>query len=378
MTLWKLILREMQRSKLNTLLCLLCVFVATSVLVGMVAVSRASVDATRKMMKEMGFNLLITPGDIDPAQYQALQFEGGDMPWEYVDKLAGSTALAQHLVGKYQKTIQVNEVAVVLTGVKGELTKHGTVKKPMPTAYTVPEGEIYVGFAAANALKIKPGDTLAVLGRNFTVGMVLEEKGTIPEDIRLFAHLSDVQTLLGKEGRINAIDALACYCPVSAKDIIAALTNTVQAVLPDVNVKPYHSILIARQKQRKLIYKYELFALAIVVTLAAAAIWGLTWQNVRHRAPEIGVYRALGIRDSKIATLFLGKILVYSLGGAILGCIAGWLGANMVNLEGGRAVIPPMMWLGVPLGTAIAAMLFGLPPIFNGLLQEPVDVLTPK
>ena len=178
--------------------------------------------------------------------------------------------------------------------------------------------------------------------------------------------------------RINAIDALACYCPVSAKDIIATLTNTVQAVLPEVNVKPYHSILIARQKQRKMMYKYELLALAIVVTMAAAAIWGLTWQNVRHRAPEIGVYRALGIRDRKIITLFLGKIFVYSLGGAILGCLAGWLAANSLNLEGGRAVLPAYLWLGVPLGTAFAGMLFGLPPIFNGLLQEPVDVLTPK
>ena len=61
LTLARLIWREVQRAKLNTLLCLLTVLVAAGLLVAMLSISRASVDATRIMMKQMGFNLLIYP-----------------------------------------------------------------------------------------------------------------------------------------------------------------------------------------------------------------------------------------------------------------------------------------------------------------------------
>ena len=80
LTIRRLIWREMQRAKVNTFLCLAVVTVATGLLVTMVALGLASDDATRIMMKEMGFNLLITPQGVDPARYQALDFQDADMP----------------------------------------------------------------------------------------------------------------------------------------------------------------------------------------------------------------------------------------------------------------------------------------------------------
>ena len=262
MTTRHLIWREMQRAKLNTFLCLAVVTVATGLFVAMVALSLASDDATRIMMKEMGFNLLVTPQGVDPARYQALDFQDADMPEEYVSKLASSVAiLAQHFVGKYQKTLQIDGCTVILTGVLAETPRKGSEKQPMPTAYNVPEGKIFLGAAAARALHKQAGDSLTVLGKPFAVAEALEETGAIPEDIRVYAHLHDVQGLIGRPGRINAIDALACQCPGAAKDIIALIEQSVKQVLPDVNVQPYHSILLARHKQRLIVYRFELAAL---------------------------------------------------------------------------------------------------------------------
>ena len=94
LTLPRMIGREIQRSKWSTLLCFCIVVLATSLLAIMIAVGRSSVDATRVQMKDMGFNLLITPPGADMAQYQALNFDGPDMPESYVDQLATSTVLA--------------------------------------------------------------------------------------------------------------------------------------------------------------------------------------------------------------------------------------------------------------------------------------------
>ncbi|HPO13553.1 MAG TPA: hypothetical protein PLI09_08925, partial [Candidatus Hydrogenedentes bacterium] len=210
LTIYRLVVAEIKQSKLNTSFCFLTVVVATSLLTALGAVTESSVDATRRMMKDMGFNLLITAKGVDPARYQALDFEGGDMPEEYVGRLTASTVMAQHFVGKYQKAIAVKDRMVVLTGVVSEKTRVNTEKKPMPTAYVIPEGKVYVGSAAAKALNLEPKSEVEILGKRFEVAKVLPEAGMIPEDIRIFAPLHEVQALLGKEGKVNAIDALAC------------------------------------------------------------------------------------------------------------------------------------------------------------------------
>ena len=376
LTLAHIILREMQRSKVNTLLSLAIVVVATGLFVAMVAISLASVDSTRALMKEMGFNLLITPAGVDPARYQALDFQDADMPEDYVAKLAKESGiLAQHFVGKYQKTIQIDGCTVVLTGVLAEVVRTGTEKTPMPTAYDVSRGNVLIGSAAARALGKKPGDVVTVKNKSFKVAKVLDEIGAIPEDIRVYAHLHDVQELLGRPGRINAIDALACQCPASLKDIADALRKSINRVLPDVNVQPYHSILLARHKQRILMHRFEMLALAIVMAVSAAAIWGLTHQNVSNRRHEIGVLRAVGVSERRIAALFVGKILCYSFAGAALGCVLGCYGAREFNVAETVILLPWKVYAAVLVITPLAAVLFGLPPIIARLLQEPVEVL---
>jgi len=376
MSLARMILREMQHSKLNTFACFGVVLVATGVFVTMVAFSQASVDSTRILMKDMGFNLLITPKGIDPARYQALDFQDIDMPEDYIARLASNAGvMAQHFVGKLQKTLQIEGCTAVLTGVLAESLRHGTQKQPMPTAYVVPQGQVFLGAAVARALKAEAGREVAVLGRSLKVGRILDEAGIMPEDIRIYAHLHDAQEILGKPGRINAIDALACQCPASVKDIISELKSNIESILPDIDVQPYHSILLARHEQRVMMQRLEMAAAAIVMLASAAAIWALTYQNVRNRRYEVGVLRALGVPDLKIGGLFVGKILLFSLAGAALGSALGMAAGQYFNIAQGEASVPTNLLLGVLVVTPLATVLFGLPPVASRLLQEPIDVL---
>ena len=372
----RLIMREMQRAKINTALCFAVVLLATGLLIGMVSVTRASVNATRVMMKRMGFNLLITPEGVDVAQYQALNFQDKDMPEEYVQRLAeNGTILAQHFVGKYQKTVQLDGNVAVLTGVLAEVPRAGTRKTPMPTAYDVPRGTVYLGAALAPALGVAAGDSVDILGKRFPVGRVLDEVGAPPEDIRIFAHLHDVQELVGRPGRINAVDALACHCQGVVDDVITALQKSITETLPDVDVRPYQSILLARQKQRLFISRLELIALAIVMAGSATAIWGLTYQNVHNRRQEIGVLRALGVADWRIALIFLGKTLVYSLAGAAAGCALGYTVAAHASIIEFPVSPPKALAVTLLFVTPLIAAAFGLPPVLGGLLHDPADVI---
>jgi putative ABC transport system permease protein len=283
--------------------------------------------------------------------------------------------MAQHFVGKYQKTINVEGCTAVLTGVRRETLLKGTEKEPMPTAYDMPRGKVFMGSAIARALGKKTGDPVVLLGKTFAVAKVLPEAGVSPEDIRIFAHLRDVQELLGKPGRINAIDALACRCPENVNSVVAALDKSIREALPDVNVQPYRSILLARHEQRSMMRRLELAALAIVLIGAAVSIWVLTGQNVRQRRYELGVLRALGVAGWRIAALFIGKILIYSAVGAALGPILGLLAAHWFNATDRPILTPWDIFVAILVITPVAAVLFGLPPIAGGLAQEPVDLL---
>lgn len=376
MNLARMILREIQHSKVNTVSCFLVVVIATGVFVAMVGISQASIDKTRVLMKDMGFNLLITPQGIDPARYQALDFQEVDMPEDNISKLASSAGImAQHFVGKLQRTVQIEGCTAVLTGVLAESLRHGTQKQPMPTAYTVPQGQVFLGSAVARALKKDAGSEITILGKPFKIGRILDESGVMPDDIRVYAHLHDAQELLGKSGRINAIDALACQCPASVKDIIAALKANIESVLPNIDVQPYYSILLARHQQRVMMQRLEMAAAVIVMLASAAAIWALTYQNVRNRRYEVGVLRALGVADWKIGGLFVGKILLFSVTGTLLGCFAGLVAGDYFKIAHAEAFVPSSLILAVLVVTPVMTILFGLPPIISRLLQEPIDVL---
>lgn len=372
----RLVLREMQRSKMNTLLSLIVVMLATGVWVAMLAVGQASEDVTRKMMKDMGFNLMITPKGTDPARLQILDFSQEDMPEEYVTRLAAQGNLpAEHFVGKLQKRIEIRGETAVLTGVMAEAGRTGSKVKPMPTAYEVKPGEVYLASAIAQRLRMQPGASLNIEGRSFSVAKVLEPVGAMPEDIRIFAELHEVQVLLNRAGRINAIDALSCQCDVPIGELMAFLEKKIREVLPDVEVTAYKSILLARHQQRSMVHLMGLITLSLVMTAAAVAIWGLTYQNVHNRRYEIGVFRALGVPGWKIVSLFLGKITLYSVCGAALGCVAGWRAAQALNLLEGAMSLPSWTYTAALLATPAAAALLGLPPILSRLAGDPTEVL---
>jgi len=118
-----------------------------------------------------------------------------------------------------------------------------------------------------------------------------------------------------------------------------------------------------------------LMTLSLVMTAAAAAVWGLTYQNVYNRRCEIGVFRALGVPGWKIVSLFLGKIVLYSVCGAALGCFAGWRAAQALNLLEGAMSLPAGTYTAALLATPAAAALLGLPPILARLAGAPAEVL---
>jgi putative ABC transport system permease protein len=253
MTTLKILLAEIRYRKLNFLLSLFAVtiavtlFVAGPVLVDgygeETQVQMAELEAemtaelasmekqTRRLMRDMGFNLMIVHSDTNMSDFWAADFATKDMPQEYVDRLAddGRLNLVTHLVATLQEKITWQNRKVLLVGYLPESTQ-SHMKKKKPMGFNVASGTVFLGSELGASHK--PGDKIEVLDKQFTVAKILPERGS-KQDITIAMHLADAQAVLGKPDRINQIMAIGCRC---AEASLPGIRKQLGEVLPDTRI----------------------------------------------------------------------------------------------------------------------------------------------
>lgn len=372
-----LMLRELRLRWLNFTLALLAVAAATALIVSLTAMGRASNAETKRLMRNLGFNLVILPGAADLAAYWGADQIHGEMPAEYVHRLSQTPGIgADHYVGTLQQKLQWRGLDVLLTGV---LPERNAVDAPgkEPMGYQIPRGKCYVGFAIAQALKLREGDALDIEGVPLKIERCLVEDGS-REDARLYCHLADAQRIAGRPGRINMIQALGCLCYGGPLSI---LRDRIGKVLPDTYVTELRNIAIARSETRHMVERNVESIVAAVIGVCALWVALLAWLNVRERRQEIGILRALGFASGQLALLFLGRAVLIGILGALIGFFAGtWVsmhyGAEAFALSFAKVKpavdLLPRLLLGA-VGVSVLACLL---PTMAAVTQDPAATLT--
>ena len=377
MSVVPLLWREIQHRKLNFAAALLAVVAAVAVCVAVVTLCDASQRETTRLMRNLGFNVLIVPKNVNMADFWSEDFAREEMPEEYVHRLAQSRDMSvRHLVARLQKKIEWRGRVVLLTGILPEVPMaHGPQKDPM--GLDLPRGTAYVGYQLARVLRIKAGDTIEIGGKALRVTRLLDEKGG-KDDIRIYAHLHDVQEILGKPGWINEIEALGCLC--AGGDGIERIRAELARALPDTQVTEFESIARARSETRFMVERYAAFLIPTVLVACGLWVFLLALSNVRERRVEIGLLRSLGVRSGSIAGLFLGKAALVGLLGALVGYGLG----TWVALHFGPRIFPVTAKSFAPLPALLGWALLVAPllcivasylPAMLAVTQDPAEVL---
>jgi putative ABC transport system permease protein len=416
MNLLRLVLREIRHRKINFLLSVLGAAVAVaavlstvaalrdhdaqteSLIGGMEKATQAEMtrleDEIRKSMKGLGFNLFIFPKDQDLSEVYAEGFASKTMPEDYVMKLASSDIVTvNHLLPSLTQKLEWPEQkrTVILIGVRGEIP---IMERPQKGAILDPvaPGKVILGHELHRSLGLKEGDRLTFMGREFTVDKTYSPRGS-RDDITIWMHLPEVQSLLGKPGLINAIQALECNC--ETVDRLGEIRAELHQILPDTQIIETESTALARaearntaaatarqqieaKKTERAALKAErgrlaglLLPLATVVSLVWIGL--LAFINVRERLVEIGILRAVGVKGRAILGAFLARAVVAGLIGGVIGVAA----ATFVRASEAApaALIGPMEMgiaiLAAPLLAAVAAWL----PALAAAQRDPADVL---
>jgi ABC-type lipoprotein release transport system permease subunit len=198
--------------------------------------------------------------------------------------------------------------------------------------FDVPRGSVHVG--ALIAKNIPEGDFFTITGYDgkqysFKIAKRLDEgKGIIDQGVAF--NLTDLQDILGMEGKINKIEALGCVCHDGR---IKNARNQVQAIFPDLEVTELSSIADARENQRIMMNRYGAFIIPFVI-IACLLITGLLfYQNINARRHEIGLLKAMGTSTGTILLMVLAKAFLLGFAGGILGFFTGSLVAEYFGRE---------------------------------------------
>jgi ABC-type lipoprotein release transport system permease subunit len=356
------ILREMGFRKLNALFSLLGLSLAVTVVVASQLLAEADERETRRVTRDMGFNLRLIPAKTDLTQFYRDGFSRHAMDVSMLDRLATqltNNVSFNHLVGSLRREYTINSQDVLLVGLSETYVAPGQGKKPM--GFVIKKGTIHIGSQVALVQKKKKGEKMHIGVREFTVANDTIETGT-PDDITIFARLDDVQSVLGLAGKINEIEAIDCLCLTADQDPLAILQKEIGGILPEVQVVQKRTLADARAKQRQTREKVNGVVLPSVLLASAVWIALLAVFNVRDRRQEIGILRALGKGGGRIAGLFLGKAVMVGLVAALIGAALG----TWVVLEFGPSLFP-VTKKAIHANWTLAAQLIVATPLFAAL-----------
>jgi hypothetical protein len=421
MSVWRLVLREIVYRRLTFGLGVLAVVVAVGCLVAVltllrlhdlrteevVAAKEAEAgkrgrqldDDYRKINLKLGFNIQILPKDQNLGDLYADDYAARTMPEEYAERLAKSRVVTiNHLLPSLRQRVTWPERkrTIILEGVRGELPI--TDQKPKkPLLDLVPPGHMLVGHELHASMGLGRGEKVLLLGKEFTVQKLLPATGS-KDDITVWIGLAEAQQLLDKHGRINAILALECNC--AARDRLGEVRKEIAKLLPDTQVIEKTSQALTRAESRNraaaeardmvqrektartaLRQQREEFAAVLVpLVLLGCTVWIglLAFTNVRDRAGEIGILRALGVGTGRVFGLFLARAVLVGLLGAVLGWAAGslagaWWGEEPATQ--GTALFEPAQLLLVVLAAPLLCALASLVPALLAVRRDPAIVL---
>jgi putative ABC transport system permease protein len=312
MMFWRVVARAIEFRKKRLLLAFSALAVAATLATALFSIYS---DIERKMRVEFrgyGANIVIAPS-------------GGaqTVPLAAVAEAERHGAIAAPFVYTIGR---LDGQPVVVAGVDfrraGPLTDYWRVEG----ARAAGSGECLVGSTVAAHFHFKLGQQAEVAGAPCVIHGIVSSGG--PEDAQLILPFAAAEQLAGLHDAASVVEVRADGERVTA--IHAALAKA----LPGTDVRLLHAVA---ETEAKVVLKIRstLFLLtALILAITTLCVTGNFSALVLERSREIGILKAIGAADGKIAALFLSESLILGLASAVTGyglglLIAWWIGRQI-------------------------------------------------
>jgi putative ABC transport system permease protein len=233
-----------------------------------------------------------------------------------------------------------------------------------------------LGEGLAGALRLRPGDTLPLLGAPLTVSAVFRPSGVINNNM-LILPLPALQRLLNRPGQVTVLDVRLAR-PGNAGDV-RAVGARLSAAFPGLKFTETRFVADSNDIMR-LIRAMTWGISLIALTMGLFAVLNTLLMSVSERVREFGILSAVGWSPGRVLAMVVIEGLALSLAGSAAGIVLGiaglrWLAASPML----RGLVEPQVGGGLFLQVSAVTLLLGvigsLYPAGRAVRVHPVDAL---
>ncbi len=383
MKLQDISLNNLRRRKAKMIFLVLGLVIAVSTVVTLITVSAMMNADIATKLDEFGANILIVPKSDDLSlTYGGMSISGVSFDVRDLDE--NDARLIRTIKNKDNISIiapkllnaaKVQKKDVLVVGVDFDaevrLKKWWTLVGKKPTEPT----DALIGSEAKSKLQLGLYQTFEVNGTAFKVAGVLEPTGSQDDGI-IFIHLNEAQKLFGKEKQLSLIELAAlCYdCPI--EEIVRQTSEK----LPGARVMAIRQTI---ESKMEAMHRFEHFSLGISIVMlfvGALIVFTNMTASVNERTREIGVFRAIGFRQTHIMRIILTEAFVTSFVAGVAGYFVGFgiskIVTPMLAMGGGLAITVNYLLLGFSIALAVVVGLASsIYPAFKASRLDPTVAL---
>ncbi len=328
--------KNLLRRRGRTLLTVLGVAIAISVLFSLLALNSGYEKELNKEVNSMGVHILAVPKGC-PYEAASLIIHGGVIP-KYLsasdlenvsiipDVELATPMLMHQFLKKDEKTgkstphiiygINIDEMRSLKPWwtVEGRFFQDGEEKVML------------VGRDLADKENLSVGQVLPVGPKkeSFTIVGILDRTGDQDDQFHFFP-LKEAQRVFNKEGKITTI-------AVKVKDVsrISAVSEDMEKI-PDIQVVTMTQIMGTIMNLAGSAKSLLLTVIVIALIISAFGIINTLLMSVNERTREFGMMKALGASGLDIGKMVLAETVFITISGGIIGTVAAIVGSSLIE-----------------------------------------------
>ena len=362
MRLYDIALNNLKRRKGKMIFLTVGLIIGITTIVTLLSITSRMSEDLGKKLDEYGANIVVMPKSeglslsYGGISLGGVAFDTKDLNADDLEKIKSIknsrniSILAPEVIG----VAEVNEKPVMLVGVDFEkelrlkkwwkkaqsVMMHGEVHSMENNMAKTQEeqnivlsdlrkkNDVVIGYEAAKRFGLKTGDEFIVNGSSLRIAAVLGEIGS-QDDNLIFLDLLLSQKILKKEGKLSMVEVSAyCKdCPV--EDIVSQIS----AKLPHAKVTALKQVVQGRMETLSQFKSFAIGISIVVIFIGSLMVFVTMMSSVNERTREIGIFRAIGYRQSHIMKIILFEAFVVSFLAGVFGFFLGAIISQLISLK---------------------------------------------
>ena len=325
MKLHNISFNNLQRRKGKMIFLVLGLFIGIATIVTLLSITESMTRDIEENLDQFGANIVMVPKSdnlslsyggitVGGVNYKNIEFDESRMG--LIHEIENKKNLGA-VVPKVLGGAELNGKKVLLMGTKFQ--EELSLKTWWQFDGGIPgAGELLVGSEAAASFGLKPGDKLEFNGKEFTVASILMPTGAAEDGI-IIGDLHEIQTVLGKEGKISMVEisAFCRGCPIS--DMVLQIAGK----FPEAKVTALKQAVMSKMQSIDMFKSFSYGVAALVIFIGSLLVFVTMMGSVNERTREIGIFRAIGFRRGHVMQIILLEAMLVGLVGGFLGFAGG-------------------------------------------------------